>query len=169
VAYAAILLMHLQVAVLYFPAAVAKFSATEWSDGMVMYYWFNRPTFGAAPWLRPVTKLIDGLCVAVAGVTWRSIGFELAPGRGGRAAAPGPTRPARRRAHLPERIALCMGLVSFDIAMSAALLLYLMPIGQMMPAPRSWLRLRAAWQRSGLRRSGLPGRVQVAKPTQQLA
>jgi antimicrobial peptide system SdpB family protein len=164
VAYAAILLMQLQVAVLYFQAAVAKFGVTEWADGTAMYYWFNHPTFGAASWLRPVTNLIDGSSVAVAAVTWGSIGLELAL-----AAAIVLRRPARRvllAAGLVfhEMIALCMGLVSFDIAMSAALLLYLLPIGHMLPAPRWWIRLAAAW-----RRRGLSGRVQVAEPTQQLA
>ena len=49
-------------------------------------------------------------------------------------------------------------------AIVAALLLYLLPIGHMLPAPRWWIRLAAAW-----RRRGLSGRVQVAEPTQQLA
>jgi antimicrobial peptide system SdpB family protein len=164
VAYGAILLMQLQVAVLYFQAAVAKFGVAEWADGTAMYYWFNHPTFGAPPWLRPVTNLIDGNSVAVAAVTWGSIGLELAL-----AVAIVLRRPARRvllAAGLifHEMIALCMGLVSFDIAMSAALLLYLLPVGHMVPAPRWWTPLQAA-----VRRVVLPGRLQVAEPTQQLA
>jgi hypothetical protein len=50
VAYAAIV-MRLQVAVLYFHAAVAKFGVTDWADPTAMYHWFNHRTFGAAPWL----------------------------------------------------------------------------------------------------------------------
>jgi antimicrobial peptide system SdpB family protein len=161
VAHAALLLIYIQVAVLYFQAAVAKFGVTEWADGTAMYYWFNHATFGAPPWLRPITDLIDGNSVAVAAVTWGSIGLELAL-----AAAILLRRPARRvllAAGLVfhDMIALCMGLVSFDIAMSAALLLYLLPVGHVLVAPR-WLARLIAAVRTG---SDLPARIQIAEAT----
>jgi hypothetical protein len=61
-------------------------------------------------------------------------------------------------------IALCMGVVSFDIAMSAALLVYVMSIGHLRPAPAALAPVPgglAAWRRAAKR---LSGRVQVAKP-----
>jgi antimicrobial peptide system SdpB family protein len=162
VAHGALLLIQIQVAVLYFQAAVAKFGVTEWADGTAMYYWFNHATFGAPPWLRPITDLIDGNSVAVAAITWGSLGLELA------LAVAILLRPPARRVLLAmglifhEMIALSMGLVSFDIAMSAALLLYLLPVGHTLVAPRWLTRLTAAVRL----RTHRPGRIRAIEATQ---
>ncbi len=37
---------HLQMAIIYFHAAVGKFSHNEWSDGTAIYYWLNHSYFG---------------------------------------------------------------------------------------------------------------------------
>ncbi|WP_258101255.1 sporulation-delaying protein SdpB family protein [Marinoscillum pacificum] len=38
--------IKLQVAFIYFDAAIGKFSVNEWADGTAIYYWFTNPVFG---------------------------------------------------------------------------------------------------------------------------
>lgn len=147
IACAALLLIQLQVAGLYFQAAVAKLGVPEWADGTAMFYWFRSQTFGAPGWLRPVTSLVTGSPAGVSVLTWSAVGIEFA------LAIAILLRPPAKRVLLAagllfhDMIALTMGLVSFDLAMSGALLLYLLPIGYQVPAPR-WDRLTAHWAAS---------------------
>jgi antimicrobial peptide system SdpB family protein len=145
VAYAALVLIQLQVAVLYFHASIAKLGVREWADGTAMYYWLRNPTFGVAGWQRPIVDLLTGSPVGVAVLTWSSVTLEFS------LATALLLRPAYRRRLLVAGlafhglIALAMGLVSFSTAMSGALLLYLLPIGHQIAVPR--LRLRLARDR----------------------
>jgi antimicrobial peptide system SdpB family protein len=138
-AYVALLLIQVQVAVLYFQSSVAKLGVTEWADGTAMFYWFRHQTFGAPEWLRPLTDMITASPVGVSLLTWSSIAIEFA------LAVAILLRPPAKRLLLwggllfHDLIALTMGLISFDMAMSGALLLYLLPIGHQVRLP-DWTR-----------------------------
>ena len=146
IAHTGLVLVKLQVAGLYFQAGIAKLGVAEWADGTAMWYWFRHPVFGAPGWLRPVTSAITGSGTAVALLTWGSIALEVALALA--LLAPMPVRKALLAAGLAfhDGIALTMGLVSFDVAMSAALVLYLLPIGHRIHRP-PWLAtiLRRTW------------------------
>lgn len=144
-AYASVLLIQVQMAVVYLHASVAKLGVREWADGTAMYYWFNNPAFGAPGWLRPLVDAMTGWSVGVAALTWLSIAIEFA------LAVAILLRPPARRWLLVIGlafhwlIALSMGLTSFSTAMSGGLLLYLLPIGQQLRLPAvRWSHLPVA-------------------------
>lgn len=129
VAGTALMLIQIQVAVVYFQSSVAKLGVREWSDGTAMFYFLRHPLFGSPPWLRPITDTLTGSPLGVALLTWSPLAIELA------LALAILTGPRSRRALLVTGIAfhgviaLTMGLVSFAVAMTGALLLYLLPVG----------------------------------------
>jgi antimicrobial peptide system SdpB family protein len=130
VARVCLFLIRLQVAGIYFHAAIAKFAVPEWTDGTVLYYWLNHASFGAPEWVMPVLRplLLNGVVVATS--TWTVLVVEYALSAGLLVA----------RKHWPvllvlgiglhAGIALLHGLVSFGITMFGALVLYLRPIEQ---------------------------------------
>jgi antimicrobial peptide system SdpB family protein len=125
----ALLLIQLQVAVVYFQSSVAKLGVREWADGTAMFYFFRHPLFGSPPWLRSLTDAATASPLGVAVVTWSPLVIEFALGLAIL------FRPRARRILLVVGIAfhgviaVSMGLVSFGLAMSGALLLYLLPVG----------------------------------------
>jgi antimicrobial peptide system SdpB family protein len=129
IAYVAIALIHIQVAVVYFQSSVAKLGVAEWADGTAMYYFLQHQLFGAPPWLSPVTDLVTHQPLGVSLLTWTPLAIEFA------IAVAILLRPPVRRVllvlgfALHATIGLTMGLVSFGVAMCGALLLYLLPIG----------------------------------------
>ncbi len=131
-AQSALLIISVQVAIIYFNAAVAKMSVPEWVDGTAIYYWWNHPIFGAADWLAPITGLITLTGAGVAAVTWGTIIFELTLFL----ALVMPEGYRRILLHMGILfhfiIILIHGLFSFFFAMSGALLLYLGPRGDSM-------------------------------------
>lgn len=143
VAYAAIALIHLQVAFVYFQSSIAKLGVAEWADGTAMYYFLQHQLFGAPPWLSPATDLVTHRPLGVALLTWTPLAIEFA------IAMAIVLRPPVRRVllvlgfALHTTIGLIMGLASFGLAMSGALLLYLLPIGY----PLRFRRLAAATRR----------------------
>jgi antimicrobial peptide system SdpB family protein len=118
-------LIRLQVAVIYFHAAVAKFFVPEWIDGTAVYYWFNSATLGMPTWLQPLLEPLLGSAVAVLALTWGTMLLELMLVL----ALLSPM--SYRRWLLPlgllfhAGIAVVFSLSSFMLAMDAALLLYL--------------------------------------------
>lgn len=125
VAVSSLLAIRFQVAVIYFHAALAKLSVDEWIDGTVLYYWFTDPSVGLPGWLSFITPVFTTPLVAI--ITWSSVALEvflfmawMMP---------------KKRWHLlliagilfHLSIALAMGLISFGLAMTAALILYLRP------------------------------------------
>lgn len=128
VAHAAILLLQTQVAIIYLNSSVAKLGVPQWDNGTAMYYWMHSSLFGAG-WLRPIIYPIVGSALGVLTLTWIPLILEFLLGC---------AIFMRQRAkwmllgggilfHLS--IACVMGLVSFDFAMTAALLIYLVPVG----------------------------------------
>ncbi|ASW52923.1 sporulation-delaying protein SdpB family protein [Plantactinospora sp. KBS50] len=129
IAYAAIMLIRLQVAAVYFQSSIAKLGVAEWADGTAMYYFLQHQLFGAPPWLSPVTDIVTHSPLGVSLLTWTPLAIEFA------IAVAILLRPPARRVLLVlgfafhATIGLTMGLVSFGLAMCGALLLYLLPIG----------------------------------------
>lgn len=125
VAVSALVVAAIQVWVVYLQAAVSKFGVAEWADGTAMYYWLLDPSLGAPSWgvLREVLLTPGG----VLAFTWGSLAVELFL-----VIAVLARRPVRRLAFFigvifHVLIAVFMGLVTFGIVMSAALILYLRP------------------------------------------
>jgi antimicrobial peptide system SdpB family protein len=117
--------IRLQVAVIYFHAAVAKFAVPEWLDGTAVYYWFSSTTLGMPDWLRPVLEPVLRQGVPVLAITWGTMLLEILLAMGLLAA------PRHRRGLLiagvvfHAGIAVVFSLSSFMLAMDAALLLFL--------------------------------------------
>ncbi len=145
IAVGAYLMIRVQVAAIYFHAAVSKLRITEWVDGTAMYYWLRHPVFGTAPLFRPLVEpiLTNGATVTL--LTWGVIALEffLAMALIG-------TKPARKALLLGGEllhigIILFQGLTSFGMIMCAALLLYLWPTDEEFEF-RFVERLRRAWK-----------------------
>lgn len=145
-------LIRIQVAIVYFHAAVGKFAVEEWADGTALYYWLLHPTFGVPDWLRPaiVPVLLNGTLVAL--LTWGVLLLEFMLAAGLIA-----TRSWRRPLLLGglllhAGIVLIHGLVSFGLVMFAALILFLYPLDAPLARVHA-LRARAAGAGRG-RRAG---------------
>jgi antimicrobial peptide system SdpB family protein len=126
VACSALLAIRLQVAGIYFHAAVAKLKVEEWVDGTAMCYWLTNPYIGAPHYLSSLLKpLVQSGIVAF--LTWGVLGLELALAAGLVVSAR--YRPALLALGLAfhAAIALVLGIGSFALAMMAALILYLWP------------------------------------------
>jgi antimicrobial peptide system SdpB family protein len=118
-------LIRLQVAAIYFHAAIAKFAVPEWIDGTAVYYWFGSTTLGMPTWLQPILEPLLTSAVPVLTITWGTMLLEILLSMGLLAET-------RYRAGLlilglmfHAGIAVVFGLSSFMLAMDAALLLYL--------------------------------------------
>ncbi|MFI6505290.1 sporulation-delaying protein SdpB family protein [Nonomuraea typhae] len=129
VATLTLLLIRIQVLVLYLHAGLAKLGVPEWVDGSAMYYWFRSVIFGAPPLLRPLLDVLTDVPILLALLTWGSVAIEVLLGLA--LFVPRRVRYVLLVAGLlfHEAIAVTMGLWSFDMAMSAALILYLTPQG----------------------------------------
>lgn len=120
-------LVRLQVAAVYFHAAMGKVQVTEWVDGTALYYWVLHPGFGAPAWLLPLVRPIVLSGPAVAVLTWGVVLLEflLAAALLARDDYRFPLLVAGLLLH--AGILIIHGLVSFSLVMFAALLLYLPP------------------------------------------
>jgi len=76
-AYFFILLIRFQMAIIYFHAAVGKFSVQEWAEGTAVYYWFNNSVFGMPNYLHPLLDPILHNQYGVLFVTHGVMIFEL--------------------------------------------------------------------------------------------
>jgi antimicrobial peptide system SdpB family protein len=129
VALASFVVIRLQVAVIYFHAAVGKMSVAEWVDGTALYYWWTDPAFGLRGWLKAaMTGVLSGPGVGL--LTWGVVILELVLAMALVMPKPAwkPLLAIGMLFHIV--IALTMGLTSFGFAMFAALLLYLRPVEQ---------------------------------------
>jgi antimicrobial peptide system SdpB family protein len=130
IALSALLVIRVQVAGIYLNSSIAKLAVTEWRDGTAVYYWIGQPVFGAPGWLRGILLAMAATTLGVIAMTWGTLILEFAlgiaivmPRRAGKYLLP-----AGILFH--AGIALMMGLLSFSIAMAAALILYLRPVDQ---------------------------------------
>lgn len=123
----ALLLIRIQVAGIYFHAAVGKFAVPEWANGTALYYWILHPDFGVCSWLAPVVAPVLRNGYGVVSLTWAVLAAEYALSLG--LFVPRRAWPALLGlgVALHAGIIVIHGLVSFSMAMFAALILYLRP------------------------------------------
>jgi antimicrobial peptide system SdpB family protein len=127
-------LARLQVAGIYFHAAVGKATVEDWANGTALYYWTRHPLVGATGWSASLLAPLTLNAVSLSLLTWGVVALEFALA-GGLIAGP-----RLRRALLAAGVLLHLGilvihgLVSFSLVMIAALVLYLHPVHQ----PFAW-------------------------------
>lgn len=127
-ALSALIVARVQVAGIYFDASMAKLGVEEWKDGTALYYWLTEPNFGASSWLMPalIPLLTNGVTVAL--LTWGTILFEVVLFMALVMSKRGWGVLLAFGVAFHVAIAVVQGLISFSIAMIAALLLYLRPV-----------------------------------------
>jgi antimicrobial peptide system SdpB family protein len=171
-ALSAYLLIRVQMAFVYFHAAIGKFFVREWQDGTALYYWGRHPVFGAAAGVRAVMEPLLVNAVPVALLTWGVILLEvllsmaLFMGHTGRRIL------LAFGVALHVGILLVHGLATFGVCMCGCLILYLRPLEQPFASP-TLSRLWTLMAHAGLpwiRRFRLPApispspRMQDAEP-----
>ncbi|HEX2204497.1 MAG TPA: sporulation-delaying protein SdpB family protein [Longimicrobium sp.] len=128
VALSALWMVRLQMAGIYFHASIGKFPVQEWADGTAVYYWFSDPSFGLAPWLRPLGMPLLANPLAVTALTWGALLLETF------LFAALVMEPRHRKKMLALGIlfhfgiALVHGLITFALVMWAGLVLFLWPV-----------------------------------------
>ena len=129
-AQSAMWMIRIQVAFIYFHAAVGKAYAGAWQQGTAMYYWLTNVDFGAPGWLAPLLRpiLVNGTSVAC--LSYGIIVLEIT-------LCAGLLLPrAFRRPLLVAGIAMHVGiivvhgLVTFGLTMIMALILFLGETGR---------------------------------------
>jgi antimicrobial peptide system SdpB family protein len=68
---------RVQMAVVYFLAAIGKLEVDEWINGTALYYWFGDRTIGAAGWADPLTHWLFERPAALALLTWSVLLLEF--------------------------------------------------------------------------------------------
>lgn len=127
IAESCMLIIRLQVAAIYFNAAVGKLGVREWVDGTALYYWFMHPVFGMNGAIQTLILPIITNPWGVTLLTWGVIAFETLL-----ASALVMQRRHYQRLLLPGivfhfAIVVAHGLFNFFFAMAGALVLYLRP------------------------------------------
>ena len=125
VAWSTFWAIRLQVAGIYFHAATDKFTVEEWVNGTALYYWFTDPYFGVPDWLFPVVEPVIESSILLPVLTWSVMLFELLLFAGIVASARHRKWMLVKGMMFHAGISLFMGLISFMLAMWAALILYL--------------------------------------------
>ncbi|MEM9675250.1 MAG: sporulation-delaying protein SdpB family protein [Bacteroidota bacterium] len=122
--------IRIQVAIIYLHAAVGKWSVPEWADGTSLFYWFTDPSFGLASHIKPLIFWLLLYPTSVTLLTWGIIVLEFV-------LFLGLSANRRFRGYLLVigiffhlMIGVVHGLISFALAMTAALILYLRPFDQ---------------------------------------
>lgn len=120
-------LIRLQVCVVYLHAAIGKLAVTEWLDGTAIYYWSSETIFGPTGIRGTLFGLVAETTLGATLLTWGTIVLELGLAFG--LVATMRTRRGLFWAGVAFHmgIALMLGLVTFGIAMTGALLLFLWP------------------------------------------
>lgn len=120
--------IRVQVSIIYFHAATAKFALEEWMDGTILYYWLNDPMIGLSNWMKFLLPIFTSRFVVA--FTWGTLLLEifLSMGIFMQKKYWRPLLIAGILFHLG--IALMMGLISFGCSMIAALILYLHPFDE---------------------------------------
>lgn len=119
--------IRLQVAFVYFHAAIGKMAVEEWVNGTSIYYWSNTPLFRMPAWMEPWLPTLFESPVFMTLATWGILAFELLLFLG--LVIENKWRPTLLKAGILFHfsIVLLYGLVSFFFAMTGALLLYIGP------------------------------------------
>jgi antimicrobial peptide system SdpB family protein len=158
-ALSAVCVIRLQMAGIYFHAAVSKMAVKEWHNGTAVYYWFTEPSFGLPAYLRPLVLPLLASAAGVTLLTWGAMAVETF-------LFTGLVMDRRWRPYLLVAglffhlcIALAHGLGSFSLAMWAGLILYLRPLGQEFAVP--------AFARGGVRRASAALAARRPRPNER--
>jgi antimicrobial peptide system SdpB family protein len=128
--YSCIVIIQIQMAIVYFDAGVEKFKVPEWLDGTATYYWINHNAFGAPNWLHAIIGGLFTNSITITLITWGVIVLEIL------------LFTAFFRSEADKRmffflgiffhflIFIVHGLFTFWIAMTAGLIIYLLPSDQ---------------------------------------
>jgi antimicrobial peptide system SdpB family protein len=119
--------IRLQVAGIYFHAAIAKFGVPEWADGTILHYLVDDPNFGAAPWFAPFARALTASPFWLAMTTWSVLLVEWLLSAGLIASKQHRGALLALGVSFHFGIVLLHGLISFGLAMMAALVLFLRP------------------------------------------
>ncbi len=119
--------IRLQVSMIYFQAATAKLSVSEWTNGTASYYWLAHPIHGMPSWIAPILMPVLVSAFGVALITWGTLIFETIL-----AMSLFMSENIRKYLFIPGilfhfGIVLVHGLSSFFLVMAAALLLLTVP------------------------------------------
>ncbi|AGL17026.1 exporter of killing factor SpbC [Actinoplanes sp. N902-109] len=76
-AYAATLVLRLQVTIIYATAGLAKAADGRWRDGSVLAMLSTDPRYGLPGWLRPAGLFLAGHAPLAIGAAWAVIGAEV--------------------------------------------------------------------------------------------
>lgn len=146
VAYSALLVIRLQVAVVYLHSVIGKMGVQEWVNGTVIYYWFTHPVFGVPRWMEPLVHPIIEAPAGVLALTWGAIAIEIVLAMG--LLMKKHYRPWVLTVGLAFHAAIVFvhGLFSFFFSMAAALILYLHPYDEPFLFRRWFVRVRKAYQ-----------------------
>jgi len=136
VARSSLAVARIQVGVIYMVAFVSKIAVEEWANGTAVYYWFLHPVFGLSDWRRALLMPLLTRPATVVLLTWGALALEALLFMG--LLIDRRHRPALLVAGIlfHAGIALVHGLITFGLAMTAALILYLRPPEQVFPAAR---------------------------------
>lgn len=77
VAYFSTLMIKIQVAVIYFHAAIGKLYVDEWLNGTALYYWLYSQSFGAPDWIITIVSPLLRSPVFITFLTWFVLALEL--------------------------------------------------------------------------------------------
>lgn len=123
-------LIRLQVAAIYFHAAVGKIPVEEWINGTALYYWFYHSAFGMPGWLEYIMYPLLSNFFFISIATFGVMLFELV-------LLLGLTMNTRQRLLLLPAgllfhfsIILFHGIFSFFFAIATGLILYLYPVNR---------------------------------------
>lgn len=123
-------IIRLQVAVIYLHAAVAKTYVPEWQNGTALFYWFTDPMFGLSETRKSVVMSLLTNHISVSLLTWSIVVLEFLLFAGLIADKKYWAILFRLGLIFHIGIAVVHGLISFFIAMTAALILFLKPWSQ---------------------------------------
>ncbi len=160
IAASTILAIRLQVAAIYLHASLGKVAVEEWTDGTSLYYWFNSGVVGLP---REILGFAQPILTSwlIVPMSWSVIALEFC-------LAVGFLLPFRLRMALLAfgvllhgGIAAFMGISSFSISMTAALVLYLPSVGDEAPWVCGAVERVARRLRRGSRRNFAPAHAQA--------
>ncbi len=123
-----LVIIRLQVAFIYFHAAIGKMGVEDWINGTAIYYWFNNPTFGMSNWLKPLLSPILESPYTIVILTWGVIFFEFSLFIALFLNKKYYLRLLVMSILFHFLIVIVHGLFSFFLAMSSALIFYLAPL-----------------------------------------
>ena len=168
VAHTAIALLRIQVSGIYFHAAVSKFAVEQWADGTALWYFVTDPMLGPSPWLGALLRPLFSNAAAVSTTTWGVLALEwlLSIGLFVDRRYRRPLLYAGIALH--AAIVVQHGLVSFGLAMFAALLVYLRPADHPFGVLKLASRLRQAQSGTTPARSRLVARLLTGRSTYEI-